>query len=103
MNIVLGADQITEVDGRPQTLKAWMYTLKSGEKGGPETEIEEYTTQVVREGDTVVMELDNGRLGFWVNDTYLGDAYVDERLNSEEIFPSVMLGEGGHKIEMVDQ
>jgi len=47
MGIVIGVDQLSEVDGELMPVGNWLYNLKSGERGDPSQEITPYTTEPI--------------------------------------------------------
>lgn len=97
MNIVMGADRVQNGEVK----QAWLYTLATGEKGDCNGNITPYTETIPKEGDEISMIFSSGHLSFKINETDLGVAFSTDDLNTTEVFPSLMLGDGGHKLQLM--
>lgn len=79
----------------------WRFQLKFGEKYEPDYGWTPYTDKRVQEGDIIRMQVFEYNLAFWINESYLGVAFTDPRLNGTNLFPVVWLGSSGDSVQIL--
>lgn len=47
------------------------------------------------------MVIEENDLAFWLNDTYLGVAFIDSRINNRNCRPYIWMGTEGDKVEVL--
>jgi len=55
----------------------WRYQLRYGEKYEPDSGWTAYTSKKPLSGDIIKMVIEENDLSFWLNDSYLGVAFID--------------------------
>ena len=87
MNIFIGVQQVYDDGFEVEYEYAWRLNLKTGVKYDDDGGMVDYTTQVIKQGDTIGLTVDGPTLSFSLNDVPLGLAYEDERLTATNLRP----------------
>lgn len=100
MEMLIGVWQV-EPGVKNELIYEWRYQVQTGEKYEPDVGWTKYTDRRAKEGDMIQMVVTKYDISFWINEVNLGPAFIDERLNTEYLYPIIWLGHKGDIVELL--
>lgn len=104
MDIHIGIElnpKFTDPHERHDEHYEWRYQLWFGEKYEPDSGWTAYTGKKPLSGDVIKMVVEDNDLSFWLNDTYLGVAFIDSWLNDRRCWVYIWMGTEGDWVEVL--
>ena len=75
--------------------------MRYGEKYEPDSGWIPYTSKKPNTGDVIKMVVDGNEMSYWLNDSYLGVAFIDTRLKAGNGRPFVWMGNKDDQVEVL--